>query len=333
MAAGTTDGHPQKDGSGGINPIDHVANVNLFVNRAAFAGGHVCPIETRGNLLIKRRVGKQISSQLLDHKLIKRQIAVEGPHHPVSIGPHLSVVIQVQPVGIAIASGIEPEPGHMLTVVGRLHEPVNHFFVSVWRGIGQKGINFLRSGWQAGQVQRDPADQSFPVHFSIGGKLFGFQASQHKGIDGGLDPALVLNGGNGRGPGRLKRPVVSPRGALLDPGSEQLDLIGGQFSATARWRHQGVGIIGFDPGNQFTLIRVAGRDRVTTIFECGKHAVTGIQSQPGLPLFFVGAVARKAIIGNQRPDLTIEVDLRARIFGPNAHRGEGEGHIDRRGHE
>ena len=66
--------------------------------------------------LVEGGVGQEVAGKLLDDELIEWLVGVECLDHPVAIGPDLAIVVQVQAVGVAIAGGVKPEPGHVLAV-------------------------------------------------------------------------------------------------------------------------------------------------------------------------------------------------------------------------
>ena len=93
VALRAPDGQPHPDSRGRIGSVNGVLNVVLFVNRATFACGDVAPIETGGDELIKRRFRQEVPCQLLSCKLVKRHIFIKCLNHPISVGPHFTVVI------------------------------------------------------------------------------------------------------------------------------------------------------------------------------------------------------------------------------------------------
>ena len=93
VALRAPDGQPHPDSRSCIGSVDGVLNVVLFVNRAPFACGDVAPIEPSGDELIKRRFRQEIPRQLLNRELVKRHIFIERLNHPISVGPHFTVVI------------------------------------------------------------------------------------------------------------------------------------------------------------------------------------------------------------------------------------------------
>ena len=54
---------------GRFHAVDHVLDLILLRNRAAFEIDHVVAVETGGDLLLERGVGQQVAGQLLDGEL------------------------------------------------------------------------------------------------------------------------------------------------------------------------------------------------------------------------------------------------------------------------
>ena len=99
-----------------------------------------------------------------------------------------------------------------------------------------------------------------------------------------------------------------PLGPLVDPETDRLDLLIGQgLTATG---HPLLGIVGGDPLEQEALRSVSLHDRRTakvgTVLE---RAVLDIQAKSALPTLFIGTVAGKAILREDRADLATEIDL------------------------
>ncbi len=120
----------QEDDAVGIDLIHHVAHVNFFLDRPSFVGRNVAAIEAGGDDLVEGRVGQQVAGKLLDDEPVERLVAAEGADDPVAIGPYFAVIVEVKAVGVAITDGVEPEPRHVLAVMGRVEQPVHDSFIS-----------------------------------------------------------------------------------------------------------------------------------------------------------------------------------------------------------
>ena len=80
----------------------------------AFVRRDVAAIEAGGDLLIERGIRQQIAGKLLDREFVERQVAIEGPNHPIAIRPVLAVIVEVNAVRVGIAGRIEPVASPML---------------------------------------------------------------------------------------------------------------------------------------------------------------------------------------------------------------------------
>jgi len=282
----------------------------LFRDTSAFAVDHVVAVEPGGDELLFGRFRQQVARQLLDGELIERHVAVEGLDHPVAIGPNLAVVVEVQTVGVAVAGGIEPEPGHVLTVAGRLEQPVHQPLVGARLFVGQELADLAERGRQTGQVERDPADERAAVGLGRRGQAGLFEPRPHKEINRPDRPVGVLDLGQRRPLGRPKRPVLGKFGPLLDPAANQLDLgLGERFAVGVGRRHPLVGIFGKDPPQEFALVGVIGNDGPQARIGLGRGAVSQIEANASLAGRVVGPVALVAAVRQQRADIAIVVDL------------------------
>ena len=117
VAASAVKRHPHRHRSRRDDDIDNVSHKNLFDDRATFIGGNVAAQKTRGRQLVERRLGQQVPRQLPGQELIIGQVVVKGPHDPVAIGPHLTIVVQVQSMRIPVTNGIQPVPRHVFAIV------------------------------------------------------------------------------------------------------------------------------------------------------------------------------------------------------------------------
>ena len=98
MTLGTFQGGTQPGGTRGIYPVKHLIHpVLLGMNtRLHIAGG--CTVKAGGDFLICGCIGKQISGNLLDGKLIEGHILIDGIDHPVPECPAIPELICLKPV-------------------------------------------------------------------------------------------------------------------------------------------------------------------------------------------------------------------------------------------
>src|SRR5437899_1188696 len=116
-------------------------------------------------------------------------------------------------------------------------------------------------------------------------------------------PALALDQRKVRTPGRYIRPVRLPIRALLDPAADEIDLGVSQAEPGSGRRHATGFVRRADPLIERAPGAVAGNDDA-------QAALFGVDSQPHLPLLFVGSVAGEALVAKRGPDFAVEIDFR-----------------------
>ncbi len=131
MAPRAAHRQPHERARRGLDPIHHVFDLILLGDRAAFEVDHVIAVEPRGDLLLARRTGQQISRDLLDDERIEGEIPVERANHPVAPRPHAAQAVDVIAVGVGVARRIQPRHGHALAVARRSQQLVDPSFVRV----------------------------------------------------------------------------------------------------------------------------------------------------------------------------------------------------------
>ena len=159
VAHRATGGQPQPRLRGGLRAVAGVGHQHLLVNRAAFTAGDVAAVETAADFLVARRVRQQIAREIFEGELIERHVLIEGGDDPFAVSPHLAVVVEVNPVRVAVARGVQPVARPMLAPLRRREQPVHEFFVGVRRRVVHERRDGFRRRRQAGQVERHAADQ------------------------------------------------------------------------------------------------------------------------------------------------------------------------------
>src|SRR5207245_9434208 len=103
-------------------------------------------------------------------------------------------------------------------------------------------------------------------------------------------------------------PVLFPRRALLDPAADERDLAGVEPVGGPDWRHAHRGIRGCDAADHFAGRRIARHDSemaAQILFRSG----FGVKPQLALSISLVRPVAGVALVGKDRPDVAVELDL------------------------
>jgi hypothetical protein len=93
---------------------------------------------------------------------------------------------------------------------------------------------------------------------------------------------------------------------------ECFDLLRGERIFLVGGRHDVFRIMRHDASQEFAAIRFAGNDRRLFRFSTGERAFTEIETQVGFPRFFVLAMTGETVVGEDRPDVAIEGNLRLR---------------------
>ena len=158
----------------------------------------------------------------------------------------------------------------------------------------------LGRGWQTDQVQVQPPAQCRRRRAAKRQTVL-LETRGHEGVDG-----MVIAGGRQfRLVGCRERPVRLVVSPVPDPPPECLDLDVGQRLVMASRRHDLLGVGGRDAANQLAFLRTAGYDGRHTRIAAAQCAVAKIQLQLSLPGLLIGAVAQRAVLGENRLHLAL----------------------------
>jgi hypothetical protein len=156
----------------------------------------------------------------------------------------------------------------------------------------------LRRRWDSYQVQIDASTQLPCLGLACARPSLGVQRIGHKPIDRMLDLATMNGLGQVHlGPHRRNKcPVLVVLGTLVDPSSQQFDLLGTQWLVQTRWRHHLIGVLRLNPTNHMALGCLARNDRSLGRFPAGQSRLTQIQPQTTLPSRLVDPMALRAVL-------------------------------------
>ena len=73
------------------------------------------------------------------------RLSLNALHHPVAVGPHLPLVVEVQAVRVGVAGHVEPVAGHLLAEARRREVAIDHLLVGVRRRVGEERIDLRRA--------------------------------------------------------------------------------------------------------------------------------------------------------------------------------------------
>ena len=334
VAGGATDGQTQKDVADRLRAILRVDGLVLLGNDPALVGGDVVALEAGRHELVQARLGQQIAGHLLHRELVEGLVPVEGADDPVAVGIHLAVVVDVNPVRVAIARRVEPVAGPVLAPLLGREQPVDVPLVGVLRRIVQECMQQRGIGRQPRQVERRAARQRPPVGLGRRRQPLGLQPGEDEAIERIARPVGV---GHGRSIGtddRLERPVLVPGSALVDPAPQHVDLLVVQRLVGVGRRHPQPRVGVRDALEDKAGPGVPLDDRVA-VRPFRESALLGVEPQPHLPRALVRPMALEAVVRQDRPHLPLEVDgrRRSRVL-PGRRRYAGERprreHQDRR---
>ena len=166
MALGTTERQSEEDGADQVDPIDGHLEPDVLVFEGAV--GHHGAEKARGDRLVDRCAGQEVTRELLDHEPVEREVAVKGVNHPFTILAHGAGGIGFRAAAIRVSGGVEPVPPPTLTVGRRGEEPFHAPLVRIRAAIREEGFDFVDRGWQPRQIQGQPTQQGRPVGLGAG---------------------------------------------------------------------------------------------------------------------------------------------------------------------
>ncbi len=162
VALAAADGDAKPDGARGVDAVDDRLNPELLDVDAAFLVDERVAVEAGGDLLIARGMRQQVAGKLLDGEPVERHVLVQGIDHPVAIFPDRAWRIDVEAVRVGIAGDVQPDPPLHLAIMGRRQQSIDQRLIRRLRPgvpLFQEPIHFLNLRRQAGQVERQAADQ------------------------------------------------------------------------------------------------------------------------------------------------------------------------------
>ena len=137
---------------------------------------------------------------------------------------------------------------------------------------------------------------------------FLIKACQKKAVNLVPDPARVTDSRQFGLDGNDIGPVLRIGGPLSNPLGQQVNFLSGEFLARVKRWHGIVRVATGDACDQLTVIRFARHDRSMSV-EIPGRALRRVDTQFGLSLGVVRAVALVALVRQDRPNVAIEVDL------------------------
>ena len=255
---------PEPGDAGGAHPVDHRQIAKLERIDPSLLIDHRVAMEAGGDDVVGRRAGKEIAGDLAAREGVEGHVVVEGPDHPIAIGPDPPFAVFLIAVGVGIAGQIEPPPRPALAVTRAGKQLVDEFFISLGAVVGDEGVELGGRRRQADQIEMDAPAERGPIGFDSRLQPFAGEPVADEEIDRILwrcGPGRVCHLRHGRPRRPLKRPVLGVGGTGGDPCREDLLLVGSELRLRVGRGHDDVGVGAVDPSHEFTVVGVPRDDR------------------------------------------------------------------------
>ena len=216
MTLGALQSGAEPDHAHGVDPVEHLVDPSFLRIAASFDVGGGTAVEAGGDFLRFGGSREEISRDLLDGELIKRQIRIQRCDDPIPVWPEIPQVIALEAMGVRIASIVQPWPCPANSELGGLEKAVDHPFISPGSVVGDKIGHFGGRRGQSGQVQGDPSDQGGAVRLGGGKHFLLAEPVLHKGVDrreSGIAPGHWWPHRVDIGPVRELSSIVGPGGS------------------------------------------------------------------------------------------------------------------------
>ena len=190
--------------------------VELFVDRVGLLFDGVLFRENLGPNGEKtgpcKRLGfpprQEISCQLRLQEPVKSHVAVQGLQHPIPIAIRMRIgMVFVSPIGVAIASDIQPVAPPALTIMRRRQQGIHDLYPGVRFSGPLHDFQRLLGGRQAQHIQPYPSKEGLRTCRGSRCQTSGFELIQNEGIDRPSYPRRIDHRWNGRPLGWLPCPM------------------------------------------------------------------------------------------------------------------------------
>ena len=110
-------------------------------------------------------------------------ILVECPYHPVPVGPHGALIIEVKAVGVRIAGQIQPVTCHMFAIGRALRQAFNQL-LDCFRGrLCEEGVDFLGTRGEPDEIEINSPDEGFRLGERGRFQSFAFETTLQEEVD------------------------------------------------------------------------------------------------------------------------------------------------------
>ena len=265
-------------------------------------------MEAGGDQLVHRRARQQVARDLLERELVEGQVAVEGVDHPVAVGPHLAVVVDVDAMRVGIARGVQPVARAVLAVALGSEQDVKVALVCARLVVGHEVVHDVRARGQAGDIERGATRQRTPVCFWRRRKSFLLKACQHEAVDWVTLPVGIAHGGHFRALRDLKSPVPGPLGPFFDPCADRVDIGGLERLVRVLRRHPKRGVGVRDALEDQTRVGISG-NYGRAVRPVSEQALLAVEPEIRRSRCCVRPMALETLIRKQGPHVRLVVNL------------------------
>ena len=184
VALRATDGQTQPDRSQRARAVNRFLEQVLRGVDAAFAVLERVAVEAGRHALLDGGVRQQVAGDLLGREAVEGHIAVEGVDDPAPVAPGVraEVVFRIA-VRVRVARLVEPVQRLLLAEVRRCEQPLDKPLVGPRPLVVQEGKLLVERRRQAGQIERQPADQRGAAGRRRGFESFGGEPLAYEVID------------------------------------------------------------------------------------------------------------------------------------------------------
>ena len=324
MALGAVHGQAHPGGAGGPDAVDHGVEAVFVRIDAALLVEHGVAVEAGGHEVFGRGAGQEVARELLDAELVVGEVGVQRLDHPVAVRPDRARAVLLETVGVGVTREVEPAPRPALAVTRGSEQAIHELFVGVRGSVADERVGFFGRGRDAGEVQGDASDERVAVGFRRGLQAELVEARAHEGVDGvevfPRERNLL---------GRRKGPVRLVDAALGDPGAQD-GFVLGRHGLLALGRRHDVLVVGREDAlDDLALVGLARDDRDLARLAFAMRGRREVEAQLRFPGMLVHAMAREAVLGQDRTDLAVEIHGR----GFDAGRSDQYGEDSEKGHD
>ena len=178
VALRALNGEAENGAADGVHAVEHGFHAELFGIDTAFFVDMRIAEKAGGDYVRLRVIGKEVAGDLVNDEAVIRQVLVERLNDPIAIEPDFARLVFFVAIGIGVVRGVEPVAGPHFAVVRGSEEAVDLLFVGVGGLVADEGVDFGDGGRQAGEIEREAAEQSDAIGFGRGGEIFLFEAAR-----------------------------------------------------------------------------------------------------------------------------------------------------------